>query len=62
MIFSGAHAVLTDYARPVVVGEGVAKAAHYAAYLSTILLLAGLLHFNYNDVGLTRAFELVFAL
>ncbi|KAI6183170.1 putative succinate dehydrogenase [ubiquinone] cytochrome b small subunit, mitochondrial [Aphelenchoides bicaudatus] len=58
----GAHAVLTDYARPIVVGEGVAKLAHYGAYLSTILLLAGLLHFNYNDVGLTRAFELVFSL
>lgn len=60
--FSGAHAVITDYARPIVVGERFAKVAHYGAYLTTALLLAGLLHFNYNDVGLTRAFELFFSL
>ena len=42
--------------------EGAAKAARMGAYLITALLLAGLLHFNTNDVGLTRAFELVFSL
>jgi hypothetical protein len=60
--FSGAHAMITDYARPIVVGEKLAKLSHFGAYILTVLLLAGLVHFNYNDVGLTRAFEMVFAL
>lgn len=60
--FSGGHAVITDYARPIVIGEGAAKAAHYLSYVGTALLAAVLINFNINDVGLTRAFELVFSL
>ncbi|KAI6238422.1 Succinate dehydrogenase [ubiquinone] cytochrome b small subunit [Aphelenchoides fujianensis] len=58
----GAHAVITDYARPVVIGENWARIGHYATYIVTALLTAALVSFNYNDVGLTRAFELVFSL
>ncbi|CAB3404132.1 unnamed protein product [Caenorhabditis bovis] len=58
----GVEGVLHDYARPFVLGDGLAKIAHMSVYLITGLLLAGLLHFNTNDVGLTKAFEMVFAL
>ncbi|KAH7668140.1 CRE-SDHD-1 protein [Aphelenchoides avenae] len=58
----GLMAVAHDYARPIVVGETMAAVLPKAVYLLTVLLFAGLLHFNYNDVGLTRAFELVFSL
>uniref|UniRef100_A0A914CE34 Succinate dehydrogenase [ubiquinone] cytochrome b small subunit n=1 Tax=Acrobeloides nanus TaxID=290746 RepID=A0A914CE34_9BILA len=58
----GLFAVMQDYARPILIGESAAKAACASVYVISILLLAGLLHFNYNDVGLTRAFELVFSL
>ncbi|CAD5221188.1 unnamed protein product [Bursaphelenchus xylophilus] len=58
----GGHAVVTDYARPIVVGEGFAKAAHYLSYVGTALLAIVLVNFNINDVGITRAFELVFSL
>jgi hypothetical protein len=51
-----------DYARPILIGDSAAKAARASVYVISVLLLAGLLHFNYNDVGLTRAFELVFSL
>uniref|UniRef100_A0A1I8A5K0 Succinate dehydrogenase [ubiquinone] cytochrome b small subunit n=1 Tax=Steinernema glaseri TaxID=37863 RepID=A0A1I8A5K0_9BILA len=58
----GATGVIQDYARPFVIGETLAKAARASAYLITILLTVALFHFNYNDVGLTRAFEMVFSL
>ncbi|VDL74608.1 unnamed protein product [Nippostrongylus brasiliensis] len=58
----GVQGVIQDYARPFVIGDGLAKAARASVYLITAALLAGLLHFNTNDVGLTKAFELVFSL
>jgi len=58
----GFKAVVEDYARPIVVGEKFSKIAPNLVYLVSAVLLASLLHFNYNDVGLTKAFELVFAL
>uniref|UniRef100_A0A7E4VUN3 Succinate dehydrogenase [ubiquinone] cytochrome b small subunit n=1 Tax=Panagrellus redivivus TaxID=6233 RepID=A0A7E4VUN3_PANRE len=58
----GIVAVVNDYGRPIVIGEKAAKLAVPFAYVLSILLFAGLLHFNTNDVGLTRAFELVFSL
>jgi len=58
----GFKAVVEDYARPIVVGERFAKMAPNLVYLMSAVLLASLLHFNYNDVGLTKAFEMVFAL
>ncbi|VDO82547.1 unnamed protein product [Heligmosomoides polygyrus] len=66
----GVQGVVQDYARPFVIGETLAKAARAGVYLITASLLAGmwcisrlsLLHFNTNDVGITKAFELVFSL
>ncbi|KAI6181463.1 Succinate dehydrogenase [ubiquinone] cytochrome b small subunit [Aphelenchoides besseyi] len=58
----GAHAVISDYARPLVIGETAARIAYPLSYVVTAFLLAALVSFNYNDVGLTRAFELVFSL
>lgn len=61
-IFRGIVAVVNDYARPIVLGKTAARMAIPAAYVLSILLFAGLLHFNTNDVGLTRAFEMFFSL
>ncbi|CAD6194387.1 unnamed protein product [Caenorhabditis auriculariae] len=54
----GIQGVMADYGRPYVIGDAAAKAGKISVYILTGLLLAGLLHFNTNDVGLTRAFEL----
>lgn len=54
--------VLTDYARPIVVGEKLAALAPKLVYVGTALIFSGLFYFNYYDVGLTRAFEMVFSL
>ncbi|PAV84499.1 hypothetical protein WR25_25248 [Diploscapter pachys] len=54
----GVQGVIADYARPFVLGAGPAKLANMSLYLLTGLLLAGLLHFNTNDVGITKAFEM----
>lgn len=53
---------MADYARPFVIGEGLTSVAKASVYVITALLLAGLFHFNYNDVGLTKAFEMVWSL
>ncbi|KAI1719730.1 cybS, succinate dehydrogenase cytochrome B small subunit domain-containing protein [Ditylenchus destructor] len=58
----GVTAVIQDYARATVVGESFSKIAPKFNYLISILLLAALLQFNYNDVGLTKAFEMFFRL
>ncbi|CAJ0931889.1 unnamed protein product, partial [Mesorhabditis belari] len=58
----GVQAVIADYARPFVIGAGLAKASRMTSYLLTALLIAGLLHFNTNDVGITKAFSMLFSL
>jgi succinate dehydrogenase (ubiquinone) membrane anchor subunit len=57
----GLHGVTQDYARPFVIGETWAKLANATIYMLSVLLFAGLMRFNYNDVGLTKAFELVWS-
>uniref|UniRef100_A0A915Q7E4 Succinate dehydrogenase [ubiquinone] cytochrome b small subunit n=1 Tax=Setaria digitata TaxID=48799 RepID=A0A915Q7E4_9BILA len=48
-----------DYGRPYVLGPALAKFVQGPfAYILSICLLAGLLHFNSYDVGITKAFEL----
>ncbi|KAK6011573.1 CybS [Ostertagia ostertagi] len=59
---TGVQGVVNDYARPFVIGDTLAKTARACVYLITAALLAGLLHFNTNDVGLTEAFRMVFEL
>ncbi|KFD65260.1 hypothetical protein M514_00655 [Trichuris suis] len=58
----GLHVVVEDYARPFVVGETLSKVCAKSVYLVSILMFAGLLHFNYADVGITKAFEMIWAL
>ncbi|KAE9413847.1 hypothetical protein Angca_005322 [Angiostrongylus cantonensis] len=58
----GVQGVIEDYARPFVIGNAAAKAARAGVYVISAILLAGLLHFNTNDVGITKAFGLVFSL
>uniref|UniRef100_A0A5S6QIY9 Succinate dehydrogenase [ubiquinone] cytochrome b small subunit n=1 Tax=Trichuris muris TaxID=70415 RepID=A0A5S6QIY9_TRIMR len=58
----GLHVVVEDYARPFVVGETLSKLCSKCVYLVSILMFAGLLHFNYTDVGITKAFEMIWAL
>lgn len=60
--FRGVAAVIQDYARATVVGETFSNKAPRLNYIISILLLAALFHFNYNDVGLTKAFEMFFRL
>ncbi|VDN30613.1 unnamed protein product [Gongylonema pulchrum] len=59
----GLHGVLSDYGRPFVLGPALAKIVQGPfSYLLSICLLAGLLHFNTYDVGITKAFEMVWSL
>uniref|UniRef100_A0A0M3I7R7 Succinate dehydrogenase [ubiquinone] cytochrome b small subunit n=1 Tax=Ascaris lumbricoides TaxID=6252 RepID=A0A0M3I7R7_ASCLU len=58
----GVWGVVNDYGRPFVLGDTLAAAVRVGAYIFTACLLAGLLYFNEHDVGLTRAFEMVWEL
>uniref|UniRef100_A0A0R3RWW0 Succinate dehydrogenase [ubiquinone] cytochrome b small subunit n=1 Tax=Elaeophora elaphi TaxID=1147741 RepID=A0A0R3RWW0_9BILA len=59
----GLHGVLSDYGRAFVLGPTVAKIVQGpVSYILTVCLLAGLLHFNSYDVGITKAFEMVWSL
>ncbi|KAL3994346.1 CybS family protein [Acanthocheilonema viteae] len=59
----GLHGVLSDYGRAYVLGPTAAKIVQGpVSYILSICLLAGLLHFNSNDVGITKAFEMVWSL
>lgn len=40
----------------------VGKAGRGLVYLISIVTLAGLIHFNYNDVGLTKAIKMYWAM
>uniref|UniRef100_A0A915A514 Succinate dehydrogenase [ubiquinone] cytochrome b small subunit n=1 Tax=Parascaris univalens TaxID=6257 RepID=A0A915A514_PARUN len=58
----GIAGIVSDYARPFVMGDYFAKLARASVYIITVLLLVSLLHFNNSDVGLTKAFEMVWSL
>uniref|UniRef100_A0A0M3HWM5 Succinate dehydrogenase [ubiquinone] cytochrome b small subunit n=1 Tax=Ascaris lumbricoides TaxID=6252 RepID=A0A0M3HWM5_ASCLU len=58
----GIAGVVSDYARPFVIGDTLARVARASVYIITVILLASLLHFNNSDVGLTKAFEMVWSL
>ncbi|VIO92877.1 Succinate dehydrogenase, putative [Brugia malayi] len=59
----GLHGVLSDYGRAFVLGTTAAKIVQGpVSYILSICLLAGLLHFNSYDVGITKAFEMVWSL
>lgn len=52
----GVDGVLTDYL------EKFVPWIHYPWYLLTIAGLAGLIYFNYNDVGVCEAIKMVWSL
>lgn len=54
--FWGVDGVLTDYL------EKFVPWIHYPWYLLTIAGLAGLIYFNYNDVGVCEAIKMVWSL
>jgi succinate dehydrogenase (ubiquinone) membrane anchor subunit len=58
----GLETVIVDYARPFVVGKAFSTFCHYAVYVLSIGMFAALMHFNYNDVGITKAFEMIWAI
>ncbi len=60
--FSVATSMFQDYGRPFVLGDTLAKAVRAGTYVFSACLLAGLLYSNEHDVGLTRAFEMVWEL
>lgn len=60
--FRGGVSVVSDYGRSVLIGEKLSALAPKLVYVASAIMLATLLHFEYNDIGLTRAFELVFNL
>lgn len=53
---------MQDYGRPILLGPGLASIAHKASYLVSVLILAGLLSFNYNDVGITTGMQMIWSL
>ena len=52
-IFRGFDHVLSDYLQKFI------PWIHYAWYAISILAFAGLMHFNYNDVGVTKAIAML---
>ncbi|KAF7637289.1 hypothetical protein Mgra_00003255 [Meloidogyne graminicola] len=53
----GMMAVVQDYARPIVVGERLARISPALVYVVSTILLVGLFHYNLFDIGLTKSFE-----
>uniref|UniRef100_A0A6M2DI86 Succinate dehydrogenase [ubiquinone] cytochrome b small subunit n=1 Tax=Xenopsylla cheopis TaxID=163159 RepID=A0A6M2DI86_XENCH len=51
----GLEACVTDYVRPIIFGTTIPKLAHIGLIVLSVLTLAGLLCFNMNDIGISRA-------
>lgn len=58
----GIEIVVEDYARPLIVGEKLPGIAVKLVYVLSALMYAGLLYFNFSDVGITKAFEMIWSL
>lgn len=53
---------MEDYARPLIVGDKLPGIAVKLVYVLSALMYAGLLYFNFSDVGITKAFEMIWSL
>lgn len=53
--FRGIEGIVIDYVRPVIFGHFIPKITLFLVYLLSILTLAGLLNFNHNNMGLSKA-------
>uniref|UniRef100_A0A915KR40 Succinate dehydrogenase [ubiquinone] cytochrome b small subunit n=1 Tax=Romanomermis culicivorax TaxID=13658 RepID=A0A915KR40_ROMCU len=58
----GFDAVSSDYAKPLGFKEESVKFIRLGVFLVSLSMFVGLLRFNYNDVGITKAFEMIWAL
>jgi len=58
----GIETVAKDYARPIILGKELADFLPRTVLVLSIMLFASLLHFNFADVGITKAFEMLFSL
>lgn len=58
----GWESIVCDYVRAVVFGRFIAKAAIIATYMFSAGLLAGLLNFIYNDIGIVATVKKVWAI
>lgn len=58
----GWESIVCDYVRAVVFGRVIAKAAIIATYMFSAGLLAGLLNFIYNDIGIVATVKKVWAI
>uniref|UniRef100_A0A336LV43 Succinate dehydrogenase [ubiquinone] cytochrome b small subunit n=1 Tax=Culicoides sonorensis TaxID=179676 RepID=A0A336LV43_CULSO len=58
----GWESIVCDYVRAVVFGRFIAKAAIIATYMFSAGLLAGLLNFIYNDIGIVATVKKIWAI
>ncbi|CAD6995146.1 succinate dehydrogenase [ubiquinone] cytochrome b small subunit, mitochondrial [Ceratitis capitata] len=58
----GVEAIITDYARPQVVGPLLPKVAHGALILLSIATLGGLFYIIQNDVGIAKSVKQVWSI
>ncbi|CAN8013444.1 hypothetical protein HPB47_014663 [Ixodes persulcatus] len=58
----GVETIVVDYVRPSIFGAVIPKVAVGAVYALSISALVGLLYFNFTDVGIVKAVQLVWSL
>ncbi|KAF5293019.1 hypothetical protein FQA39_LY13788 [Lamprigera yunnana] len=58
----GMVAIIEDYLRPIVVGKIIPVIANFLIHVLTITTLAGLLFFNYSDIGIGNFVRQVWAI
>uniref|UniRef100_A0A023FQU8 Succinate dehydrogenase [ubiquinone] cytochrome b small subunit n=1 Tax=Amblyomma cajennense TaxID=34607 RepID=A0A023FQU8_AMBCJ len=58
----GIETIVVDYVRPTLFGSVIPKIAVGGVYALSIAALTGLLYFNFTDVGLAKAIQLLWTL
>ncbi|CAN7982638.1 unnamed protein product [Ixodes hexagonus] len=58
----GVETIVVDYVRPKIFGAVIPKVAVGAVYALSISALVGLLYFNFTDVGIVKAVQLIWSL
>lgn len=58
----GVETIVVDYVRPKLFGPVIPKVAVGAVYALSISVLVGLLYFNFTDVGIVKAVQLIWSL
>lgn len=54
--------MVTDYVRPIVVGNVMPKVAHAALLLFSVATLGGLFYLIYNDIGIAKSVKKIWAI